>query len=129
MKSYIVAALVASVSAFPTVLQATGGLAKRDYAKPGCTTSRQCNQYLAISDAQAHIYGVNTVSASRNNCGAGFVCKTFNAQEQYVSQSGAYAYKSPGVNDVSLKSLLSKQKERLTNFQDSRTLPRSQCGS
>ncbi|KAF2165245.1 hypothetical protein M409DRAFT_56117 [Zasmidium cellare ATCC 36951] len=99
----IFAIAVAAIYAFPTVLQNSEvlpHLRERDYAQPGCTVSKQCNAYLAVSDAQAHIPSTDNAatlaSKARNNCGAAALCKTFDAQDQYVSTSGPYAYKSPG---------------------------------
>lgn len=108
MKQFAILALaVTGINAFPTVLQnaeTLPHLRERDYAQPGCTVSRQCNAYLAVSDAQAHIpssdNAATLASKARSNCGALALCKTFDAQDQYVSTSGPYAYKSPGYNDV-----------------------------
>lgn len=90
------------VSAFPGVMEA---LQKRDVAQPGCKVSKLCDTKIPISDAQAHIpskpNALTKVSSDRTNCGIVGVCDEFNAAEQYVSTSGANAYKKPGKNDVS----------------------------
>lgn len=110
MKQFAILALaVTGISAFPTVLQNADTLPhlrERDYAQPGCTVSKKCNAYMAVSDAQAHIpssdNAATLVSKARSNCGAlGVPCTAFDAQDQYVSTSGPYAYQSPGYSDVS----------------------------
>lgn len=111
MRSLTLLALtVSTVSAFPNLSpQLAEKLVKRDYAsaaQPGCTTSTLCDTVIDISDEQANIPTTTNeavkISQARNNCGFLHAdgCKTFNAEEQFVSTTGDHAWQSPAVTDI-----------------------------